>query len=237
MIKLLSNIRGMLLKFNFLSKNLTQCILSKLKGSNMSSAIIFINKLGVAVASDSAVTVGDRKAIFNTAQKIFPIGHKDKAKFLAITINNTYFMGFPVELLLKNYSDSIQQNNSSKISVEEYIQDFIRYIEEHQVDLAFKDNEKKYFRFLFEKLFNEMFTALRHEKENQSHIPINKVLESFFSNLSNRIKQYNKNHSSLDAINQIQNMVNKDYVEINYPGLVESVLENPLLNFTITQII
>jgi hypothetical protein len=197
----------------------------------MSSAIIFINKLGVAVAADSAVTIGERKAIFNTAQKIFPIGGKDKAQVLAITFQNTMFMGVPVELIFKKYSKFIEEHSFSKNTIEDYMYDFIRFIEEQQHDFAFKDYEWKYMYWLFVEMFEEMFKKLVQRSTASTDVPEEALLKDFFGELSNTIKAQIDDHSTFEKKDQIQNMVGKEFIDKNYPGLIEEAFRDRLAKF------
>jgi hypothetical protein len=197
----------------------------------MSSAIIFINKLGVAVAADSAATVGERAAIFNTAQKIFPIGRTDKAQVLAIIVGNPMFMGVPIELIFKKYSKFIEDHSFSKNTIEDYITDFIRFVEEHQYDFAFKDSENKYMYRLVVGIFDEMFENLLQKTTDSSEIPEEVFLKDFFGDLSNKVKENIDYHATIEKKDQTQNMVGKEFIEKNHPLLIEKVFKDRLTNF------
>jgi hypothetical protein len=198
----------------------------------MSSAIIFINKLGVAVAADSAVTIGERKAIFNTAQKIFPIGTKEKAQILGITFNHTNFMSVPIELMFKKYSRFIAEHSFLKNSIEDYMFDFIRFVEEHQSDFAFKDYEWGYLYHLFGKLFDEMFTKIMNKRSVSPDVPKKIFMKTFFDELSNDIKAKIDEHASMnEKKDQVQNMVGQEFIDKNYPKLVEEAFRDRLANF------
>jgi hypothetical protein len=197
----------------------------------MSSAIIFINKLGVAVAADSAITIGDKEAIFNTAQKIFPIGKKDQAHILVITFANAMFMGVPIELILKSYSNKIEESGFKKNSIEEYMFDFIKFVEAQKDLFNFKTNEYSYLYSLFVSIFDDMFLKIRAEREKTPDEPINQLLsklfEKFFLENSNDIEA----HSKWTEINQIKNMVDHEFLKLNYPNLIEEVFRERLAAF------
>jgi hypothetical protein len=197
----------------------------------MSSVIIFLNKLGVAVAADSAVTIGARKAILNSGQKIFPIGGKDKTQVLAITVQNTDFMGVPIELIFKKYSTFIEEHGFSKNTIEDYLYDFIRFIEEHQQEFAFKDYEWRYMYFLFVDLFEDMLKKILEERSNSPDIDEETFMKNFFTQLSNDIKQKIDNHATYEKADQVQNMIGKEFIEKNYPGLIEEAFRDRLAKF------
>lgn len=83
-----------------------------------------LNKHAVAIAADSAVTIGNGKGvkIFNGANKIFSLS---KYHPIAILIyNSASFMGIPWETIIKVYRK--QLGDKSFRTVEEYQKDFLR---------------------------------------------------------------------------------------------------------------
>ncbi|MCM3291867.1 hypothetical protein M3661_17240 [Paenibacillus sp. MER 180] len=65
----------------------------------MTAEIAILNRSAVALAADSAVTVGDK--VYNSAIKILPLSYKHP---IGIMIYNTStFMGIPWETIIKSY--------------------------------------------------------------------------------------------------------------------------------------
>ncbi|QYZ78238.1 hypothetical protein E2N92_01735 [Methanofollis formosanus] len=88
----------------------------------MTSEIVVMNKLSVAIAADSAATVTGEK-IFN-ANKIFTL-----SKYHPVGImfyGNTQFMGVPWETIIKNFRNDL--GNTGYDSLNEYISKFFDYI-------------------------------------------------------------------------------------------------------------
>jgi hypothetical protein len=194
----------------------------------MSSAIIFINRVGVAVAADSAVTIGEREAIFNSAQKIFPIGKPDQSQVLVITFANAAFMGIPIELILKKYSKHIIEHSFSKNTIEDYMNDFIRYVEEEKDNFNFKDNEWSYLYWLFVSIFDETFSRLRNARNDDPEKDAKLFLEELFTTLFNEQQDEIDKHAKWDESNQIKNMVGKDFIHQKYPKLIEEAFRDRL---------
>ena len=81
----------------------------------MSAGICIMNKNAIALAADSAVTIGPHLAIHNSANKLFALSKV--APVGAIIYSNAEVMGIPVEILIKQYKRDL-----------EYVNDFISYL-------------------------------------------------------------------------------------------------------------
>lgn len=92
----------------------------------MTAVVGILNKQGIAIAADSAVTVkgvGHRK-IYNYANKIFALS---KHRPVAVAVyNNAQFMGIPWEILIKEYRKKI--GLQSFPTLEEYKNDFFVWL-------------------------------------------------------------------------------------------------------------
>jgi hypothetical protein len=86
-----------------------------LKGGKMTTQVVLMNGLGVALASDSAVTAGGK--VLNTSEKIFELPPPHKAAIL--TSGRARFMGMPWEVLLSAWSESLHKPLTS---MTEYIE-------------------------------------------------------------------------------------------------------------------
>lgn len=97
----------------------------------MTTEIAVSNRLGIALATDSAVTItsGDRVKIFNTADKLFELsnGHPIGVMFNG----NMDCLGVPWEILVKNFRDI--EGQRSRSTVEEWGRDFLKYVEGHSL--------------------------------------------------------------------------------------------------------
>ena len=92
----------------------------------MTAVIGILNKNGMTMAADSAVTVtgGNSKKIYNTANKIFTLS---KYHPIGIMIySSSTFMETPWEIIIKLYRKELKDKHFDK--VEHYKDDFLRYL-------------------------------------------------------------------------------------------------------------
>ena len=111
----------------------------------MSAGICIMNKQAIALAADSAVTIGDHVAIHNSANKLFSLSRS--APVGMIIYANATFMSVPVEIIAKQYKKYIKDTTFPKL--EDYVYDFIKYIESNNSLFIFNINENDYVRNLF----------------------------------------------------------------------------------------
>lgn len=99
-----------------------------------------MNKQAIALAADSAVTIGNHTAIHNSANKVFIFAEKSPVG--AVIYANAEFMDVPIEIIIKSYAakDSGKDFNSIK----DYQIDFINYLESNNDLYRFSINEKRY---------------------------------------------------------------------------------------------
>ena len=105
----------------------------------MSAGICIMNKNAVALAADSAVTVGNRLAIYNTANKIFALSKI--APIGAIMYSNVNLMDVPMEIVLGLFKEKI--GNTVFNSLEDCVNSFLRFIIEEKSLFKFEQNEKQ----------------------------------------------------------------------------------------------
>jgi hypothetical protein len=104
----------------------------------MTAEVVVLNKLAVALAADSKVTVGrgGRQKTYDTVNKLFTL-----SKFHPIGVmvyGNSEFMGFPWETVIKSYRSDLNEKSFNSIS--EYADDFFRYLLE---ELGIKEADWK----------------------------------------------------------------------------------------------
>ena len=106
----------------------------------MSAGICIMNKNAIALAADSAVTVGNHLAIHNSANKLFNVSRV--APIGVIIYANATFMNIPFELILKQYKKQLADNTFS--TLQEYVKDFFQYLIQNVDLFHFKTNEVSY---------------------------------------------------------------------------------------------
>ena len=129
----------------------------------MTAEVVVMNKLAVALAADSAVTISyvqeGRQKIYNSANKLFMI-----SKFHPVGImiyNNADFMGVPWETIIKTYRN--QLGSKSFPTLEEYVEDLIRFLENIDNFLFPNDIRKQYFEVIGLSISNSIFEMIDEE--------------------------------------------------------------------------
>jgi len=104
----------------------------------LTAVVGILNKHAVAIAADSAVTIGrgnDQK-IFNKANKLFTLS---KVHPVGIMIyNSAFFMSTPWEIIIKVYRKELGDNSFPTLN--DYQQNFIRFLREKEF---YTDNDTK----------------------------------------------------------------------------------------------
>lgn len=94
----------------------------------MTTIVGVLNKRAVAIAADSAVTVGDTHKVMNTGNKIFTL-----SKYAPVGIaiyGNASLMDTPWEVIIKCYRRELKTKKF--VYLREYIDDFIQYLRKHE---------------------------------------------------------------------------------------------------------
>lgn len=106
----------------------------------MSAGICIMNKTAIALAADSAVTIGEHLAIHNSANKLFALSKV--APVGVIIYSNAEIMSVPVEIVIKQYKKDLAQKTFD--TLDEYVKDFIAYLLRNKNLFRFSKNEKRY---------------------------------------------------------------------------------------------
>jgi hypothetical protein len=98
----------------------------------MTTQVVLMNGLGVALASDSAVTAGGK--VLNTSEKVFELALPHKIAIL--TSGRAAFMGHPWEVLFSAWSETLHGPLTSVLEYRESLYKFLRTILPAGGDLA-----------------------------------------------------------------------------------------------------
>src|SRR5690554_3364078 len=90
----------------------------------MTAELSILNKSGVVIAADSAVTIGKNNKVFNSATKMFQISNSEPIGLMIYSSAN--WMGIPMEIIIKQYSKKLGNNNFTELK--EYARDFIDFL-------------------------------------------------------------------------------------------------------------
>lgn len=137
----------------------------------MTAEIVVMNTGGIALASDSAVTIRERK-VYNSADKLFPFSGNHT---IAVMIYGSASMfHVPWETLIKVYENTLDSHAFD--TVKEYMEDFLRFLNENQYNQFMSEiNEERYIE-------NTLYANITHLYHQLSDI--NKSLYSEYGELS-----------------------------------------------------
>src|ERR1700722_1583961 len=99
----------------------------------MTTEIAVINRLGVALATDSAVTISDanKSKVFDTGDKLFELCQK---KSIGIMINgNMDLLGVPWEIIIKDFREAEHPEVSR--TMKDWMQCLFDYIKDHKTQI------------------------------------------------------------------------------------------------------
>src|ERR1700693_5348945 len=91
----------------------------------MTCEVAVMNKRGISLAADSAVTVGDGQKIYHTAEKLFSLSPSVPVGIM--TFGAADIMGVPWVTIIKIYTEKLGKRRLDKL--EQYPKDFFRFIE------------------------------------------------------------------------------------------------------------
>jgi hypothetical protein len=90
----------------------------------MTAGVVIMNNRGLAIAVDSAVTLGVADKIYNTADKLFALSKRHPVGIMMY--GNTAIMGVEWEIIIKSYRDHLGDKSFDSLSG--YAEDFIKYV-------------------------------------------------------------------------------------------------------------
>ena len=106
----------------------------------MSAIVAVLNRHGVSIAADSAVTLGNTHKVVNSGNKIFTLSKYYPVAIM--TYSNASFMNVPWDIIIKEYRKSLQQRSFPKLS--DYQDDFIKYVVKNNFFVMMKHNTFSY---------------------------------------------------------------------------------------------
>ena len=185
----------------------------------MSAGICIMNRNAIAMAADSAVTIGDHIAIHNSANKLFSLSKVSPVG--AIIYANSDFLGVPIEIIIKEYKKYIGTKSYS--TLEEYFNVFISYLESnihlYRLDL----NEEIYVTNVFASLISILlanYTDLYNDKvKEKSESLSNKDKINIAIKALNATKQYIDSQKTNTDISFVE------YIKQKYKPLFNQILK------------
>lgn len=151
----------------------------------MSAGICIMNRNAIAMAADSAVTVGDHVAIHNSANKLFSLSRV--APVGVIVYANAALMTVPVEIIIKQYKKQLGDCVFS--TLKDYVNDFLDYLRNRFNYFRFNINEQTFVLQIFSDLMTGLlgdYKIIMNSEQNKAGKPLDesglqKVAESAVS--------------------------------------------------------
>lgn len=141
-----------------------------------------MNKNAIALAADSAVTIGQHLAIHNSANKLFSLSRR--AAVGVIIYSNAELMCIPVEIILKQYKSELR--DKVFLTLEDYVTDFLGFLITKKDLFHFTSNESSYVR--------DIYTDLLNGLNGDYQLSIKKKIEEVKRELTNsELKETQKN--------------------------------------------
>lgn len=172
----------------------------------MTAEVCVMNTMGIALAADSAVSIGEgSRKIYNSANKLFSLS--DCGSVGVMIYGNADFMDVPWETIIKTYRK--KEIDSTFNYLEEQSKSFLNYLTEESLFSNF-DAELRYVLNICEIIIRDILEDEIAEIILENMDDENSFYKSEFSNsLSNRIQSVT-NLDTLIPINMF-NIFKKDY--------------------------
>ncbi|MBU5227870.1 hypothetical protein KQI36_14650 [Clostridium senegalense] len=148
----------------------------------MTVEVGILNKQGVALAADSAVTIGNGIKFYNTANKIFTLSKYNPVGIMIY--DNVEVLGCPIEILIKEYRKQLKNTSFEYIS--DYSKNFLNYLK-----TSFSNtNNKNYYLYQVVSLINQIDNNIKSSWElieDEMVLKDDKIHEEVIKNQLNNI--------------------------------------------------
>ncbi|WP_333657028.1 hypothetical protein [Tissierella praeacuta] len=161
----------------------------------MTTEIAIMNKSAIALAADSAVTIGNGNKFYNTANKLFTLSKYNPVGVMIYS--NAEFMGYPIETIIKEYRKIL--NDKSFDTLEEYWNDFVKYLEKN-----FSDNDT------LDDFYGEIISFIR-SVDNDISILTDNEIEKYQDTIGSTGETINRDKILEIAENAIKDVIDDTY--------------------------
>lgn len=200
----------------------------------MTAEIGIINRRGIALAADSAMTVSttNKVTVINDATKLFSLKNKNYVGMMIY--QNEEFMNVPWEVIIDSFSDYMEDNVEPHLN--NYVSLFLDYL--NDLDIYTEQTEEQL-------ILNNAWTALNYLPDNPQSIDeiedaLNKLQQTFHANklidmsveelsqkyekLINKVFETKYNHQANDLeslfVKTVMELITSTVMSNNYTGLI-----------------
>lgn len=126
----------------------------------MTAEIIIMNKMAIAMAADSAVTIGQK--IYNSANKLFTLSKYHPVGIMIY--GNATFMDIPWETIIKVYRQKLSDTKFDTLA--QYTEDFITFLSDNDSLFTEAEQKKCLFGTVEGYFLNQIIRDIRKEVDN-----------------------------------------------------------------------
>ena len=189
----------------------------------MTAEVAIANASAIALAADSAVTIGDQK-IYNSALKLFSLSKI--APVGVMVYGNADLMDVPWETAIKTYRKGL--GGTTYDTLEEYATDFIRYLNQNPKVFPHESQQRwlfgnvtSYFSLIRDEFFNELHPILK-EKGELDATELTQVISRVVGEHHSQLKQ----EAFAEGMTQeFESKLRSKYLE-DFKNLREEIFEN-----------
>lgn len=133
---------------------------SEKKNYIMTAIVAVLNKRAVAIAADSAVTMGNTHKVVNSANKIFTLSKYHPVAVM--TYSDASFMGVPWDIIIKEYRKGLGEKAFP--SLKDYVDDFISFLHLRHF-FCDEQTQREYMLLLLDSFFNLCCNEILRDKD------------------------------------------------------------------------
>jgi len=183
----------------------------------MTAEVLVMNKHGVALAADSAVTTQGRK-VYNSANKLFRLSKRSAIGILVY--QNSSLNGIPWELLIKSFRS--ENKKTQWLSVEQCASEFLEYL--RKCKIVEKQINEAYVRLVLENLNENLLNFLRMNIRDKTLSQERNL--GYLKAVVKRFALYMSERTIYDGINE--EFINK--VQIFYESFIKEKIRDFFLS-------
>lgn len=157
----------------------------------MTAEIAIMNKLGVALAADSAVTVQTKtgQKIYNTVNKLFTLSKYEPVGIMIF--GSAELMRVPWEALIKLYRAYLGTRKFQRIR--DYAMDFVRFLEKNRLVFTLPEQQKHFCRTVgqyFEDILREINESVQQTLTKKPKITLAEVMKIVSDEVRKRHREW-----------------------------------------------
>lgn len=189
----------------------------------MTAEVAVLNRIGVALAADSAVTVGPSATkIYTSADKLFQLNRSGSVGIMVY--GNANFVGLPWETIIKSYRAA--SISSGLASIEQHVSHFMEYLQSN-AGMFPPEMQRRQCSILMDALYAMVIQEIREETDAVVKLrggePVN---EAEVPELVERVIQ--KSYDEICRIDRMTGFNDEDPVQIRESHLqeIDAAIEN-----------